>query len=161
MVLVSAFLDSTCALVDRVIKGYLQSSQHTVLVSQALKGVTHVKAIESNPPPAPASACATLSLCCATMACPAGEFKGAFCACDCGWAAMGSGLEGVGAATLSDMFAVFDKAGLVGMDLDGMLIKGIVCIQVVYRAKERNWRPRMAALRVVVLFGDMLWLWPW
>jgi hypothetical protein len=40
-----------------------------------------------------------------------------------------------------------------------MLIKGIVCIEVVYRAKERNWRLQMAASRVVVLFGDMVWPW--
>jgi hypothetical protein len=31
---------------------------------------------------------------------------------------VGSGLEGVGAATLSDMFAVLERAGLVGMELD-------------------------------------------
>jgi hypothetical protein len=80
---------------------------------------THVKAIESSPPPAPASACATLSLCCAARACPAGDAKGAFCACACGWVAAGSGLEGVGAATLSDMFAVCGTVGGVLVEVDG------------------------------------------
>lgn len=50
------------------------------------------------------------------MACPAGDPKGAFCACACGWVEAGSGLEGVGAATLSDMFAVLGTAGGMLMD---------------------------------------------
>jgi hypothetical protein len=33
--------------------------------------------------------------------------------------AVGSGLEGVGAATLSDMFAVLDTVGGVLMEVDG------------------------------------------
>lgn len=41
-------------------------------------GTSHVKAIDNSPPPAPARACATLSLCCEAMACPAGDPKGAF-----------------------------------------------------------------------------------
>jgi len=115
---VSAFLDSTCALVESVIKGYLLSPQHDVLSLLVFATGTHVKAIESSPPPAPASAWATLSLCCAAMACPAGDPKGAFCACACGWVAAGSGLEVVGAATLSDMFAVFGTVGVVVMESD-------------------------------------------
>lgn len=61
--------------------------------------------MDSRPPPAPARACATLSLCCAATACAAGDPEGAFCAWACGCAAAGRGLEGVGAAVLSDMVA--------------------------------------------------------
>jgi hypothetical protein len=45
-----ARFDSTWARVERVMRGY-------------------VRAMESSPPPAPASACATLSLCCAAVLC--------------------------------------------------------------------------------------------
>lgn len=81
-VLVSAFLDSTWALVERVIKGYLPlrlsfaSLCRFYGISRA--GTSHVRAIDNSPPPAPASACATLSLCCEAMAWPAGDPKGAF-----------------------------------------------------------------------------------
>ena len=55
-----ARLDSTCARVERVIKGYL------VIVSRRTEkevAVTHVNVIDSSPPPAPARACAMLSPC--------------------------------------------------------------------------------------------------
>ena len=47
-------------------------------------GHTNVRAIDNSPPPAPASACATLSLCCEAMAWPAAEATGAFWAWACG-----------------------------------------------------------------------------
>lgn len=107
MVLVSAFLDSTCALVESVIKGYLLSSQlDAPLAVSAEMGHTDVRAIDSSPPPAPASAWATLSLCCEAAAWAAGDASDAFCACACGCEAPGSGFAGVGAATLSDMLMV-------------------------------------------------------
>lgn len=55
--------------------------------------------MDSNPPPAPANACATLSLCWDAAA----ELSETFCACSLGSALDGSGFEGVGALTLSDM----------------------------------------------------------
>ena len=126
---------------------------------------THVKAIESNPPPAPASAWATLSLCCAATACAAGDVKGAFCACACGWVEAGSGLEGVGAATFSDMFAVFCRVGGYRRTLKRMLDYDRV-FRVTYGVKERGRRLQMADSRVavvvvvVVLFGRWM-VWPW
>lgn len=111
---------------------------------------THVKAIESSPPPAPASACATLSLCCAATACPAGDPNGAFCACACGWVEAGSGFEGVGAATLSDMFAMFCWLEGYRWKLKRMLDYDSV-FEVIYGVKERDRRLQMAALRVVVV----------
>jgi hypothetical protein len=51
-----------------------------VVTTMSRAGISHVKAIDNSPPPAPASACATLSLCCEAMAWPAGDPKGAFCA---------------------------------------------------------------------------------
>lgn len=59
--------------------------------------------MDSNPPPAPANACATLSLCCAVTFCAAAEVEDTFCAWFCGSVEVGRELEGVGAATLSDM----------------------------------------------------------
>lgn len=59
----------------------------------------YVKAMESSPPPAPARACATLSLCCtATLL--------AACVVCAGFAACGRGLEEVGALTFSDIVTV-------------------------------------------------------
>lgn len=61
----SARLDSTWARVERVIRGYL------LVVSDILeaiwKGNSHVKAIDRMPPPAPLTAWAMLSDCCAAV----------------------------------------------------------------------------------------------
>lgn len=111
-----------------------------LLVFQTFVGGQYVKAIESNPPPAPASACATLSLCCAAIACAAGDVKDAFCAWACGREAAGSGLVGVGAATLSDMFVVLGWSGLAGMDVRGEEYGVLQVMTIIYRAKERNGR---------------------
>lgn len=70
-------------------------------------GRSYVKAIDSNPPPAPASACATLSLCCAATLLTPCDGRGGFEAC-------GRGFEDVGAATLSDMLtASVDVTGSI------------------------------------------------
>lgn len=60
----------------------------------------------------------------------------------------GSGLEGVGAAVLSDMFAVFCRVGGVSMEVLRLLGYDSV-FQVVYRVKERDRRLQMAGSGVV------------
>lgn len=76
----------------------------SIVIYSVRWGVTDVRAMDSRPPPAPARAWATLSLCCAATA-----WTVALCACSsCAWAAAGRGFEEVGAATLSDMMNGYD-----------------------------------------------------
>lgn len=66
---VCAFFFSTCARVERVINGYLGDVQNGMLSSRVTRFDTHVNAMDNSPPPAPAKAWATLSLCCSAAVC--------------------------------------------------------------------------------------------
>ena len=57
----SARLDSTCARVERVIRGYLMLLAKSK--DSGEKGYIYVRAMDKMPPPAPLIACAMLSDC--------------------------------------------------------------------------------------------------
>lgn len=59
-----ALLDSTCARVESVMRGYLHLSiSNRFCIWRHVKIGTDVRVMDSSPPPAPASACAMLSPC--------------------------------------------------------------------------------------------------